>query len=529
MEKSVILVVMLLLSEGALFLSPARSGDTLEGIGVGSTTSVAWGDFDTDSDVDLAVGNWGDNYLYVNNGDGTFTEQQQFGSSNTNVVVWGDYDNDLDLDLAVGNHFGANYLYINNGDGTFTEQQQFGSGDTWSAAWGDYDNDLDLDLAVGMWGTNYLYINNGDGTFTEQQQFNTGETCGLAWGDYDNDLDLDLAVGNYYASNRLYINNGDGTFTEVEEFGTRYTRSLAWADYDKDGDVDLAVGNTVENTLYINNGDGTFTEELAFGAGDTWCVRWGDWNNDTYPDLAVGNDGESSLYLNCQDQTFQSLVIGDGHTRSVDWGDYDNDSDLDIAVGRYDEENYIFENGNVIFGEIAEKFGGNTFFVAGDNAYCTDVLGSAKIAFGLGQGGVTENSEGRTDLILTTEEHDTGNLIVVGGPGINPVAGEFDEAFGITYTYVESVSFEIICEGSSISLDLTSYPGEDICIIYIRQHGPRTVMLVWGYGWCGTYAGSIFIGDPSNWSGHHLAMLRWNDLNSDLLVQEGEIVVEVLV
>ncbi len=507
----------------------------LQDIGSGTTYCVAWGDYDNDSDLDLAVGMWGDNYLYINNGDSTFTEQQQFGSANTNTLAWGDYDNDSDLDIAVGNHFGANYVYTNNGDGTFSEREEFGSGDTWSVAWGDYDNDSDLDLAVGMWGDNYLYINNGDSTFTEQQQFGSGETYELAWGDYDNDSDLDLAVGNYYASNRLYVNNGDSTFTERQEFGARYTRSLAWADYDKDGDLDLAVGNSVENVLYFNNGDSTFTEQLEFGIADTWCVRWGDWNNDTYPDLAVGNDvavepgRESYIYLNNQDGTFDSLLIGDDHMYSVAWGDYDNDFDVDLAVGVNGGENFIFENRNVTFDIIDQLFDTYTFFVAGDNAYCTDVLGSAKISFGLAQGGTSENPEGRTDIILTQTEHDTGNLIPVGGPAINPVADEFSSVFRITYTYVEDVSFEIHCEGYTISLDLHSYPGEDICVIYVGQHGPRAVLLVWGYGWQGTYAGAVYMGDPSIWSGNHLAMLRWTDANSDGLVQQSEILVEVLV
>ena len=360
-------------------------------------------------------------------------------------------------------------------------------------------------------------------------EFGSGETYELAWGDYDSDTDLDLAVGNYYASNRLYVNNGDGTFTELVEFGTRYTRSVAWGDYDLDGDLDLAVGNTVENNLYINNNDGTFTETLAFGIDDTWSVSWGDWNNDSYLDIAVGNDGESYLYINLQDGTFSSLAVGSGYTRSVAWGDYDLDLDSDIAVGRYDEETYIFENGDTAFDSIAELFGGNTFFVAGDTAYCTDVLGSAKIAFGFEQGGVAENPEGRTDIILTAVEHDSGNLIPVGGPAVNTVADEFDNLFAITYTYIENVSFEIHCEGYTIYLDLTQYPEEDICIIFLGQHGPRAVLVVWGYGWYGTYAGSVFIGNPANWSGHHLVMLRWRDLNSDLLVQEGEITQEVLV
>ena len=181
------------------------------------------------------------------------------------------------------------------------------------------------------------------------------------------------------------------------------------------------------------------------------------------------------------------------------------------------------------FGSLADLFSTNTFFVAGDNAYCTDVLGSAKIAFGLAAGGASENPEGRTDVILTATEHDTGNLIPVGGPAINPVADEFDGYFSITYDHQVGVSFEIFADGYSILLDLTKYPQEDICLIYVEEHNGRTVLVVWGYGWQGTYAGSVFIGDPDNWTTYtegHMLMVRWVDSNGDGLVQENEITVE---
>lgn len=183
--------------------------------------------------------------------------------------------------------------------------------------------------------------------------------------------------------------------------------------------------------------------------------------------------------------------------------------------------------------DISEFFGTNTFFVAGDAAYCTDVLGASKIAFGLRIGGVLENPEGRTDLILTAIEHETGNLIIVGGPGINPLAVEFGDLFGITYTYNPGVSFEIHIGGDyvyeSIFLDLTQYPNEDVCVVYSGKNGMRNVMLVWGYGWRGTYAGSVFMGDPVNWqtySDAHMLLLRWTDSNADGLVQMSEITVE---
>ena len=171
----------------------------------------------------------------------------------------------------------------------------------------------------------------------------------------------------------------------------------------------------------------------------------------------------------------------------------------------------------------------NTLFVAGDTAYCTDVLGSAKIAFGLAKGGAYENPEGRTETIIKQIEHDTKNLILVGGPAVSPLADEFDSYFGITYNHQPGVNFTIFCEDTSINLDLANYPRQDICIVYIGQQNGRNVMLVWGYGWQGTYAGSAFIGDTNNWNTYlnaHLLFLRWIDSNADGLVQQNEYYVE---
>src|SRR5436190_8087565 len=86
----------------------------------GDSSGCAWGDFDNDGFPDLFVGNGGTkNFLYRNNGDGTFTKltnaapalDSGFGGS------WGDFNNDGWLDLFSANDGGQNNtLYHNNGD-----------------------------------------------------------------------------------------------------------------------------------------------------------------------------------------------------------------------------------------------------------------------------------------------------------------------------------------------------------------------------------------------------------------------------
>jgi hypothetical protein len=187
------------------------------------------------------------------------------------------------------------------------------------------------------------------------------------------------------------------------------------------------------------------------------------------------------------------------------------------------------DHGIAVFDDLDYLFFEDTYFVAGDSAYCTDVLGSAKTSFGLAKGGVSENPEGRTEEILTEIKKETGNLIMVGGPAISPLADEFNTYFGITYDYTPGVSFQIYYHHKSIYLNVADYPNQDICIVFLEEDNTRSVMLIWGYGWYGTYAGSTFIGDPNNWSAYknaNMLMLRWVDYNGDGLVHRTEVYVE---
>lgn len=247
----------------------------------------SWGcssvDYDKDGKLDIYTANYGrNNFLYKGNGDGTFTKITT-GSivndgGNSIGCAWGDYDNDGWQDVFVANsNFAAgenNFLYKNNGDGSFTKITSGAivsdGGNSTGASWGDYDNDGDLDLFVTNYFSenNFLYRNDGGGNFTKVTTgavvTDGGASVGSAWGDYDNDGDIDLFVSNDNNQNEfLYNNNGDGTFTKITtgdivNSGGRSNGS-AWCDYDFDGDIDLYVANgnqspAQNNFLFRNNG-----------------------------------------------------------------------------------------------------------------------------------------------------------------------------------------------------------------------------------------------------------------------------------
>jgi hypothetical protein len=139
----------------------------------GFSRGCAWGDYDNDGYLDLYVAGH-TNLLYHNKGGGMF-EKITTGKIVTDTSInesigcsWVDYDNDGYLDLLVINVSDVNFLYHNNGNGTFTRVNSgslVNDGPTLShidAAWADYDNDGFMDVViVADSGNTSLYHNNG--------------------------------------------------------------------------------------------------------------------------------------------------------------------------------------------------------------------------------------------------------------------------------------------------------------------------------------------------------------------------------
>jgi len=269
------------------------------------SVAAGWGDYDRDGFVDLYVANYENasmsayypDVLWHNDGDGTFTNVTVAAGVDESAdpkpgrgVSWCDYNNDGWPDIYVSNYrLKANYLYRNDGDGTFTEvaatlgvagepKNRLGQtyyGHSVGAAWSDINNDGAFDLWVtnlahkdayrgpicddselylaNSPATNHSFINIRSSSGIPLKRIMGGQDelfVGCAWGDYDNDGFEDLFLPQIYndidyAYSFLYQNNGNNTFTDVSnDSGVRVwdTYGGAWCDYDEDGDLDLITG-----------------------------------------------------------------------------------------------------------------------------------------------------------------------------------------------------------------------------------------------------------------------------------------------
>ncbi len=386
------------------------------------TVAVAWGDWNNDTRLDLAVGNYGAPDQVFQNISGTLQLDPAAGigweaptpaptqtfASLTQALAWGDWDGDDDLDLAIGGgsrtkDVGSFLTVYENDGGRFLPEpawQQLSEGpqqpyfDAYykpaSLVWGDYDNDGDLDLAVGnnageaRGRKNRIYENDGSGlAFMPEQgvgwqsplsQGRNGETTfAVAFGDADGDGDLDLAIGNGGVENGgqanwVFMNAapviGFSAAPELTE-EARPSVSVAWGDWDGDEDLDLAVGNVGEpiQVYEFISGSLQFSPTIGIGweapvtnTANTSDVAWGDWDGDGDLDLAVGNDGAPDLVYENEGQGvslrldtanglgWQSGLTDTTRTRSVAWGDWDQDGDLDLALGKRNEPAQVFEN-----------------------------------------------------------------------------------------------------------------------------------------------------------------------------------------
>lgn len=276
-------------------------------------------------------------YLFRNRGDGTFEEvTEKAGILPTRTqghsATWWDFNEDGWLDLYVANDFAPpDFLYRNNGDGTFTnvidEEIPHTPVSSMGADFGDIDNDGHIDFFVAdMAGTTY--------EFTQRGLSDSRSRVDEAHVDRP-----DEAVQLNY--NALYLNTGFGRVREVAHLvgleGTDWTWSPRFEDYNNDGLLDLFVTNGMDREH--NNLDFIVRKLTAVNyMGRIRITKKSPVLNQA--NLAYENRGDLRYEAVGPKWGLDKVGVSFGSAT----GDFDLDGDLDIIVSNYQEPASIYRN-----------------------------------------------------------------------------------------------------------------------------------------------------------------------------------------
>ncbi len=291
--------------------------------------NAAYGDFNGDGNLDIAYqAYFGFNSplgmaVTLGEGNGKFRHgwyEDQISVMPVNVLT-GDFNGDGKLDLITGDGF-VTFVYLGNGDGSFTLSQTFDVGADGIRLAGDFNGDGKLDLVFVYPSINFqsysgiaIALGNGDGTFQDATLITT-YTGGCAFGpdilvnDFNGDGNLDIA---YCTSTSIgvMLGNGDGTFQQAVSYvvDTFNGFSFTAGDFNSDGKTDLIVSDSSTNyefSILLGNGDGTFQPQHAvkIGPKDTngeTGIAVGDFNSDGLLDFILQEGGGGFIeYLQAQ-------------------------------------------------------------------------------------------------------------------------------------------------------------------------------------------------------------------------------------
>jgi hypothetical protein len=280
------------------------------------------------------------------NDNGKYTEVSKTTGINSSALGYGlglavgDIDFDGYPDMYVGNDFHENdYLYINQKNGTFLDKMESSIMHTSQFSMGIDIGDLNSDafpeiISLDMLPSNYEILKKSEGE------------------DMYSIFKYKIRQGyNYqFARNNLQFNNGNGTFSEIGMYSGVHATDWSWSplftDFDNDGLKDLFISNGIpkrmNDTDYIKFvSDDVVQEKIRnknFDENDPGLA-------DKLPEIKLFN----KFFANQKNLVFKDMegsIKNDkvSYSNGAIYADLDNDGDLDIITNNINEKAFVYEN-----------------------------------------------------------------------------------------------------------------------------------------------------------------------------------------
>ncbi|AVR46709.1 RNA-binding protein [Christiangramia fulva] len=254
-------------------------------------------------------------------------------------VMVSDFNNDLYPDIYVSNDFyERDYLYINNQDGTFTEDIE-----NWTSH-----------LCLSAMGIDFADINNdgyNDIFITDMLPDSEERTKSVMEFEGYNVFKLKQSKDFFqqYIHNTLQLNNGNNTFSEIAHFSGVESTDWSWAglmfDMDNDGNRDIFVTNGINHDLTDLDFVQFFANEIIQKMALTGKKEAIDSIINKMPVTPLPN----YAFMNTGDLKFKNMASEWGLgipslSNGCAYGDLDNDGDLDLVVNNVNMESFVYRN-----------------------------------------------------------------------------------------------------------------------------------------------------------------------------------------